>query len=87
MVVKHTLKNIVESQLGRLSDKAGEIIWKPLENILHVECSCLGYLPSLANEILLSLHSDQTLCCEATQETFPIHFVALIPVYPHGLRG
>jgi len=32
MVVKHTLKNIVESQLGRLSGKAGETVWKSLEN-------------------------------------------------------
>lgn len=32
MVVKHKLKNIVESQLGRLSDKAGKTIGKSLEN-------------------------------------------------------
>lgn len=32
MVVKHKRKNIVESQLGRLSDKARETIGKSLEN-------------------------------------------------------
>lgn len=32
MVVKHTLENIVESQLARLADKAAETIWKSLES-------------------------------------------------------